>query len=65
MAKSKSETPRTQRENGSNPTSNSNQRIPNAHFDSDGLSEGKQTGAVRPGHDAHNTGADRASRDED
>ena len=35
--------------------SNSNQRIPAGHFNSDGQSEGKQSGAVRPTSDANNT----------
>jgi hypothetical protein len=30
-----------------------NQRLPKGHFDSDGLSEGKQTGPVRPTCDAY------------
>jgi hypothetical protein len=30
-----------------------NQRLPKGHFDSDGRSEGKSTGPVRPTHDAY------------
>jgi hypothetical protein len=30
-----------------------NQRLPKGHFDSDGLSQGKQDGAVRPTADAY------------
>jgi hypothetical protein len=32
---------------------NTNQRYPAGHFDSDGLSQGKQEGAVRPTKDAY------------
>lgn len=32
----------------------SNQRLPAGHFNSNGQSQGKQTGAVRPSPDARN-----------
>jgi len=32
-----------------------NQRLPKDHFDSDGKSQGKQEGPVRPGWDAYQT----------
>jgi len=35
--------------------SNSNQRIPSGNFNTDGVSQGKQSGAVRPTPDANNT----------
>jgi hypothetical protein len=41
------------RERESETYCNSNQRLPKGHFDSDGRSEGKSTGAVRPTPDAY------------
>jgi hypothetical protein len=39
--------------------SNTNQRLPSGHFDSNGKSQGSAAGAVRPTHDAHNTNSER------
>lgn len=43
---------------------NAPQKLPGDHFNSNGTSQGKETGAVRKTYDAHNEHMDRAQKPE-